>query len=177
MPYRSRSRVPQYPARLKRKTFWVASGDITGGTALAAGAAILDQSITWSDELGPATIVRTRGTLWVSVDQIAATEEPFGAIGFSVVKNAAAVAGVASVPTPITEESDDSFFLWQAFCASIRLSSAVGITFPSFERYDLDSKAQRKIQQGDTIVATLENANATAGLIYILKFRMLIKTN
>ncbi len=160
--------------QVRRKTFWIGSADSTDFFTLAAGAAVLDQSITWTDELGPSTIVRTRGELWVGTDQIAASESPFGALGMSVVRSAAAAAGVGSVPTPITEESDDSFFVWQAFASSLLFGDATGFR-PYFERYSFDSKAMRKVSQGDTIAITLENASVY-GLRYILKFRMLIKT-
>jgi len=94
----------------------------------------------------------------------------------SVVKNAAAVAGIASLPTPITDESDDSFFLWQPWLTDFLFLSAIGIDNNNFTRYDFDSKAKRKITQGDTIVVTMENASATFAAEFVIKFRMLIMT-
>ncbi len=158
----------------RRATEWIGSADSTAVSSLAAGAGVLNQSFAFSAE--PATVVRTRGSLWVASDQVAATEEPFGALGFIVVRDAAFSAGVASIPTPITEEGDDGWFLWQAFLASFQ---AGGGTYTGdvnqYVRYDFDSKAQRKVQDGDTVVVMLENASSTAGLSYFIKFRMLVK--
>ena len=159
----------------RRKTFWVASADISAQAVLAADTAILHQSVTWTDELGLATIVRTRGTLWVTTDQTGADEQPFGALGFSVVTTQASTAGVASVPTPTTDENDDSFFVWIPWLASNRFGSGVGFEQQAFMQYDFDSKAMRKVTEGQDIIITLENASALHGMDFVIKFRMLIK--
>ncbi len=168
-PFRSRM-----PDSMRRKTFWVGSADSTDTQSLAAGASVLDQSLQISIGL-PSTLVRTRGSIWVGSDQVASAEFPFGALGMAVVQTPAFNAGITALDTPITEEGSDNFFLHQFFGASIRLASAVGIQSPALERYDFDSKAQRKFTEDETIVVTLENASATDGLVYIVKFRMLFK--
>jgi len=172
-----RTRGGSFRQTLRRKTFWIASSDSTGVQTLAAASAVLDQVQDWSDLLGPSTIVRTRGSLWVASDIVNATEQPFGALGMAVVRTAASDAGVASVPTPITDEEDDSWFVWKPWLASSTVSGTPA-TFVAnrFERYDFDSKAMRKISDGDTIAVVLENAEAGDGAIYVIKFRMLIKT-
>ena len=160
----------------RRSTFWVASADITDVSSLAAGASVLDQLNTWSDNLGPSTIVRTRGTLWVGQDQTAISEFPFGALGFAVVSSASAVVGVTALPTPITDEESDMWFVHQFWASSLLFGSETGFTSPSMSRYDFDSKAMRKINGEQTIVAVVENASASDGMQFLLKFRMLIKT-
>ena len=171
----TRSRFPSVVRAPQRQTNWLASADITAPTNLAAGASILDQAFTQAQiqGIGPATIVRTRGLLLVGTDQEAATEFPFGGLGMMVVREQARAAGIASLPTPIAEEFDDGFFLHQFWGSPITLASAVGQL--TWQRWDFDSKAQRKITPDDAIVVTLENASALAGVNYILKFRMLLK--
>ena len=164
----------------KRATSWIASADSTGITNLAAGAAILDQSFTeavlQAGQALPSTIIRTRGTLWVQSDQIANIESPFGALGFSVNSEQARVAGVASLPTPINEEGSDLFFLHLFWQAAFTVVSAVGTGgSEQWSRYDFDSKAMRKIETGNSINVTLENASSSHGAAYILKYRMLLK--
>ena len=156
--------------RSQRKTQWIGSSDSTATQTLLAGASVLDQSFAIST---PRTVVRTRGALWVKSDQSAATEIPFGALGMSVVTQQAVAAGVASVPTPITDEGDDTFFLWQPFLAGMVFASAVGLNADMWFRYDFDSKAQRKVMDGTSIIVTLENASAADGLEYVIKFRQL----
>ncbi len=156
----------------RRKTEWLASADVTGQTALAASSVILDSSFAFTQ---PETIVRTRGSLWVSSDQATANEEPFGALGMMVVSDQAAAAGVAAVPTPIQEEDDDNWFVWVPFLASLRLATAVGFVANPFMEYKFDSKAMRKVAAGDTLIVVLENASSTDAMNYVVKFRTLTK--
>ena len=159
----------------RRASDWAASADDTGITALAASAAVLDQTLAASQLLGGAgTIVRTRGSIWVSTDQTANTEAPFGAIGFAVVTDQAAAIGVTAVPTPITDEVSDQFFVYESFLSGILVSSDISIMNPWME-YKFDSKAMRKVEASQTIIVTVENASSSAGLQYVVKFRMLIK--
>ena len=161
----------------RRSSDWAASADITGITALAASGVVLDQTLASTLLLGGAgTIVRTRGSVWVSTDQTANTEAPFGAIGFAVVTTQAAAIGVTAIPTPITDETSDQFFVYESFLSGIIVSSAVSIMNPWME-YKFDSKAMRKVEADQTIVVALENASSSAGLQYVVKFRMLIKQN
>ncbi len=165
----------------RRQTNWLASADVTVITGLAGNAAVIDQAFSAAQigVIGPLTITRTRGTLWVSSDQATADETPFGALGMMVVREQANAAGVASVPTPITEEFDDGFFVHQFWLAGLRFTqqdaTGVQIDDQRFTRYDFDSKAQRKVTSDDAIVVTLENASASHGVVYVLKFRMLVK--
>ncbi len=161
----------------RRETAWFASADINVDQPLAAANVVLDQSLTQAilDPIVPATIVRTRGELWCKSDQITATEETFGAMGMAVVSEPARVAGVAALPTPITEEFSDMFFVHQFFLAGMTFITAAGFSEGGWTRYSFDSKSMRKVESGEAIVVTLENASSVFGLVYVLKFRMLFK--
>ena len=169
---RRRGNFPVVRQGPRRLTEWLFSADSDATTLLGAGTAVLDQSVSGAtiDEIGPATIVRTRGELWVASDQASSSEEPFGAMGFAVVSEQARVAGVTAVPTPITEEGSEKWFIWQSWLAYF--ATGQGVTW---QRYSFDSKAMRKIADGDAIVVVLENASAVFGAEFILKFRMLVK--
>ena len=165
-----------------RPTIWLGSADQTGQTVLAAATSVLDQSFTDSQLAAVAqaggTIVRTRGTLWVKTDQLVQSEAALGALGMMVVKETARAAGVASIPTPVTESPNDAFFVHQWWQAGMFFNQvdATGVQIGLiWSRYDFDSKAQRKFTEGDAIVVTMENINATFGVVYQLMFRMLIK--
>ena len=159
----------------RRASNWLASFDITGSTTLAAASVRLDQSFTQAQiqALGPFTVVRTRGQIWTRSDQTAGSESAFGALGFMVVREQARAAGVGSVPTPLAEESDDGWFVHQFFPAGLQVADATGMV-PHYVTH-FDSRAQRKVSPDDAIVVVLENGDATSGLAYVLKFRMLIK--
>jgi len=176
MPNRVRIGVPQRVGRQRRKTTWIASADVASTTTLLAGAAVLDQALSGAQisALGPATVVRTRGIIDVGTDQAAGTEHPFGAFGVAVVSEQARAAGVASIPTPITDEGSDLWFVHQFFFAGFFFLSSVGAG-QDHVQYSFDSKGQRKLEGDDSqaIVFAVENAS-TVGLIYTLKFRMLL---
>ena len=157
--------------RDRRKTQWVASVDSTGQTAIPAASAILDSTLAFAE---PATIVRVRGSIWVSSDQSSANEEPFGALGFIIVSDAAAAVGVGSLPTPITDEADDGWFVYVPWLASWRLVDATGVQANPFMEYKFDSKAKRKVNEGDTLAVVIENASSADGVNYILKDRTLL---
>ncbi len=155
----------------RRKTDWLFSQDTTGVKGLLQGVAVLDQ---FFEPFESVTVVRTRGMLYVQSDQQAADEEAFGAMGMAVVSTQAKDVGVTAVPTPISDEGSDLFFVYEAFAFGYTFFSSVGATSKGTQ-FRFDSKAQRKVEPEQSIVVTVENADATFGLQYILKFRMLIK--
>ncbi len=156
---------------VRRSTQWIASSIETDFTALAANTQLLDQSFAF---LEPSTIIRTRGSIWVRSDQLSATESPFGALGMAVVSNEAAVAGPGSVPMPVADQDSSKFFLWQPWLADVFLADATSF-YKAFVEYKFDSKAMRKVNNGDTAVIVVENSSATDGVNFLMQFRMLIK--
>jgi len=167
--HRAGSRVP------RRATEWVASADSVATQLLAAASSVLDQTLSEASlaDIVPATVIRVRGELFVGMDQSAASEQAFGALGMAVVSEQARVAGVASVPTPITDEGSDLWFVHQFWAAPVFVGTDASLL--KWYRYSFDSKAMRKLEDGMSIVVVLENASATAGMQYLLKFRMLFK--
>ncbi len=123
-------------------TEWVGSADITAVLAVPGATTVFDQSITQaallSGGLTPSTIVRVRGELYTQSDQVAAAERPFGATGFAVVSEQAGVAGVASLPAPITDESSDLWFVWFPWQAAAIQTSSSLFDQPMY-RFEFDS--------------------------------------
>ena len=163
----------------RRLTEWVQSADVTGGTVLAAGQCFLAQSIPEANLLSqgllPSTIIRTRGVLWTSSDQDAANEEAFGAMSMAVTSEPARAAGVASLLCPILDEDADQFFVYQTW-AGMNGGPSTGALFsrPWYTQV-FDSKAQRKVVDGNAVVVVIENGSASAGAKFIIKLRMLFK--
>ena len=156
----------------RRKTIWVGRTKMTAVAALGANSVILD-SIADAGTLArrPFTIVRVRGlVLWMS-DQIAAQEEPTGAIGFAVTSDQAQAIGITALPLPASDVQSDKFFVWQALMHGQHANSG-NQRGSSFE---LDSKAMRKVGDGETISVMLENASALDGAEYLLAYRILLK--
>ncbi len=162
----------------RRATEWGASSTPTVTTNLAANTVLLHQSFTQAllAEVTPATIVRVRGELWVKSDQVAATRTPFGAVGFAVVSEQARAAGVASVPDPSTDALSDLWFLHQFWATDFTFITAAGFQGGStFTRYTFDSKAMRKIVDGNAIVIVIANSAAAGGIDFVMNFRVLFK--
>ena len=163
----------------RRKTEWVQSADVTSATVIGAGAATLLQSISEASLLAqglqPSTVIRTRGYLFIQSDQDAAAETSFGALSFAVCSEPARAAGVASLLTPLVDEDADQFFVyesWQAFSGG----PSTGALFSQpTSVVQIDSKAQRKVSQGDAIVVVMEIGHSAHGAQMVLKFRMLFK--
>ena len=156
-----------------RATVWIASTVETALTTLAATASVLDQTFTFAED---ATIIRTRGSLFVRSDQISATEAVAGALGMAVVTEQAAAIGVTAVPTPITDQESENWFLWQPWAYSFVVTTAVGTLGSSFAQFDFDSKAMRKVNKDDSVAVVLENSFTTFGVEFFLTFRMLLKS-
>ncbi len=164
--------VRTFRSRERKSTNWVASTDITGVSNLAAGATVLDQSFAPSSDV---TVLRTRGSLWIKTDQVAADEIPFGAMGFCVVSNPALATGVSALPTPQTDMQSDLWFVLETALQGFEFSTAASFNFNTMVRHDFDSKAMRKVNQDQSIAVVLENGSSTFGFSYLLQFRILLK--
>ena len=162
----------------KRLTTWLRDVDSATASILAAGSSVLFASLTTEElALRPFTVVRVRGLLTVNSDQVGASEFVHGAIGFAVVSRQAVVAGVASVPTPTLEAESGLWFVHQYWAHTTVFQSATGFSENSQTNFEIDSKAMRKVDQGQDIVVVIENGSGNAGVEFILNFRILIKTN
>ncbi len=150
--------------------FRLANTNFTGATALLASlnaAALL---------LRPFTIIRTRMVISVKSDQIATAEFFSGALGVQVVTESASTAGVASVPTPITE-ADADFLVYQGLMSDYEESGTPATAWDSIGQgnyWTVDSKAMRKVGSDDDVVVTLEQGTSV-GVNIAFEGRMLVK--
>ena len=99
------------------------------------------------------TVVRVRGVLSISSDQTAAVEAQQGALGMIRTTDRARAAGAGSIPGPITDGDDDGWFVWNPW--SQRLVSGAGA--PSSNVYQIDSKAQRIVREGQELAVMVES--------------------
>ena len=120
----------------------------------------------------PTTVLRTRGLITVTSDQIAASEDPFGAIGMGIVSAEALTAGAASIPAPYSNAAWDGWFLHRYFSAPLLFGDATGFGNVS-HTIEFDSKGMRKVGPEERVVVMVENASAGSALQFILAFRML----
>ena len=91
------------------------------------------------------TVLRVAGMLSVTSDQIAASEAQIGAFGMIVVNDLAVAAGAASIPGPITDRSDDGWFVYVPFVNQFTLASAASFDAVGSLNLEIASKAKRKV--------------------------------
>ena len=159
----------------RRGTIWGRSPAVTGFTALAAVASVLDSSAV--SAVDGETVVRIRGWIGVRSDQQAVNEDYFGAVGALVASDQAVAVGVGSLPTPYTDMDSDLWMMHQYFGGSLVFASGVGITQNAMQVFHFDSKAMRKMEPGQTLVFVVENGSSTAGAAFILRYGVLFKTS
>ncbi len=155
-----------------RQTQWgfLQDGNVTmtggGGTLIGSGnAELLDQV--------PFTIVRVHMDCWLRSDQAAAIENQSAMIGWAVVSDQAVAIGVTAIPTPLTDMGSDLWFLHKTMFAD---ESNLTDRTRSGQYFSVDSKAMRKVEEGQDIVIVSElGAASEGGVILTTAARFLIK--
>ncbi len=157
----------------RRETLW---GDVARtSTALAASAtaALINSASAGILALRPFTVVRTRGIWLCFSDQSAVTEEFAGNLGISVVIDQASAIGVTAVPTPATDAGSDKFFVFEQWLGRFSLIGSDVTTMDIPRPYD--SRAMRKVEDGEDIVFTIEAGIGGAGVTIAHVGRLLLK--
>ena len=147
---RPRRIVTRGPRRL---TQWIGP-PLQGGVAVASGGATIISSLVLEE---PVTLVRTRGSINITLASFASDQNINGAIGMGVVSAEALAAGVASVPEPYTDADWGGWFVWRSFGYSIEFGDATGIQAPTDRVIEIDSKAMRKVGPNDAFVLVAES--------------------
>ncbi len=141
----------------RRTTEWtVGTGDNTVLGPLSSGqAAFVGQGV--NPTIPGLTVVRIRGYFQVWLETLTvASSDMFGAFGIGIASLAAFTAGIASLPTPITEEDSENWLYHQYFGITSKLDTlSAGEELASY-RVEIDSKAMRKVSQDQVTYAALE---------------------
>ncbi len=115
------------------------------------------------------TIRRTRGAVSCASDQTSAIEDQIGALGMVVVTDIAITQGVASLPGPVTEQNDDDWFVWEPI-----IGLAASVPHPGEGgSFRFDSKAMRRLPDGNSVAVILENASGAHVMEVAWAFSML----
>jgi len=173
----------------RRKTSWEI-GPQTGvdgaSISLTSSASVLANGGAISS-LDGLTLVRLRGSLNIFLTIAGAAGDGFhGAFGVGVVNENAFTAGIASVLTPITDESWDGWIYHRYF--GIFAGGALAISTAADQQaqvnsnsaclhIEVDSKAMRKLDAKQTVYASLEIIELGAASVMEWSFnsRILVK--
>ncbi len=171
---RGRGRASAYGARsgTRRQTEWI-SGTINYTDFTAGQSTTLIQfSQAVLRDFVPCTIVRTLGLMSVAFDTEFITNQAYtGALGGCLIREEARAAGV--VPDPFEEAGSDFWFLHQFFAG--KLDDRTDVDLIVHQNYMVDSKAQRKIVDGDALVFQVQGGGETDGFDVALMLRILLK--
>jgi len=144
----------------------------------AAGGTILYTMTAAELARRPITVVRTHLQIFLESDQLVADEFQLIAVGAAVVSDQAVAAGVGSIPTPVTDDDSDLWFLHQYFMNTFTFITGAGFQSPGGSQMEIDSKAMRKIDDGQQMVFVAELASAvSSGSILTTAGRVLIKNH
>jgi len=165
----------------QRKTDWIGGVEVAfNESSLAAGASVIvssfDTRLAGAQPHAPFTITRTIGYLNVAASVANAEQFSHGAFGICVVNGEAFDAGIASIISPFSESFDDRWFVFMYWSLMYTFSTgAGGASQGVFQQQNFDSRAQRKVENGDVIVAVMENGASTDGVDFLENHRLLVK--
>jgi len=161
-------------AGIRRETLWLGGVTVRSTVATASTSLIHTSLNAAALALTPFTVVRVRGVLRLESDQLVATEFNEMAFGHAIVSEQAVAIGVTAVPTPVTDDNSDLWFVYEAMFNDIKVSSAIGILTQGVERI-VDSRAMRKVEEGEDLIGVVETGATSAGVVMTTYTRALIK--
>ncbi len=165
----------QRSGRMRRESIWLFQGPFRQGLA-AASTAVLGTSLNAAAlALRPFTVVRTHLHFQVKSDQTAASEFYQAALGMAVVSDQAVAIGITAVPTPFTDMGSDLWFLHQILQGDFTFLSGVGVMEIGGQLKDVDSRAMRKVEDGQDLVGIVETSSLSTGAVAGFAGRQLIK--
>ena len=165
----------------RRSTSWQVGVGGTGLTNISLSTSVFLGSAIQAVTDG-ATVIRIRGELLVWMSLATASNDGFsGAFGIGLATFAGVTAGIGSVPTPITEDSSDSW-LWHRFFSvksPVLFAQGAGQGGPDTPTsfwVEIDSKAMRKLPTELSIYAAIEVVETGTAQMHVqLDTRTLIK--
>ncbi len=143
----------------RRETLWFGGTAFTQTLVATTTSALVLSLNAAALALRPFTIVRTRGVLHVFSDQEASSELYGASFGIAVVSDQATAIGVTAVPTPTTDSPSDLWMVYEFLIGRFAVATGASIAHVGMERI-VDSKAMRKVEDGQDIVQVVEGPGA-----------------
>ena len=159
----------------RRETLWLFTSENVAALSLATSAVIANSLNAAALALRPFTVIRTRLHLNIQSDQTLGTEDQVGAVGCAVVSDQAVAIGVTAVPTPVTDLGSDLWLAHQYLTSSFLFKSGVGVEAQFTTNADLDSRAMRKVEEGQDLILVKERGTLGDGITLFSAGRTLIK--
>jgi len=150
--FRRGRRSSSVPAK-RQKSWELGPGQLGVQTAISTSSQSVFTAGSAATQDG-LTLLRLRGQLTLTMSVAASALVGFsGAFGIGIVTAQAFAVGISAIPTPIIEQDWDGWLYWSAF--ALFASSGVGNERLVLDE-PVDTKAMRKMREGDTIYAAIE---------------------
>ncbi len=159
---------------MRRETLWLDVQEVSSALPSANSATFLNSLGGGALALRPFTIVRSRFSWMLRSDQRAASEVFQSAFGICVVSDQASAIGVTAIPTPFTDLGSDLWLLHEIMAQQISVTTDVGVLLAGVGS-SIDSKAMRKVEDGQDIAVVVENSSVSAGTVSLTAGRILVK--
>ena len=160
----------------RRQTEWLSLAAPTSSVVLPAVNKI-QFAIQSAEEIAkaPFTIIRTIGYVFIEQQSIVDSVQS-GAFGMCIVTERAQAVGITALPDPVIESDADFWFVYEPWATGVRIETVAEQSMSS-SPYSMrwESRAQRKVEEGDRIVGVMANASVAQGVEFQIQFRMLIK--
>ncbi len=125
-------------------------------------------------DLVPFTIIRTVGVIVIAADLNFITNQLFvGAFGGCIANDQARAIGVTALPGPFSEAGDDVWFQHQFF--GMQIDDRADSDLVNSQTIVIDSKAQRKVEDGQAIQFLTEGGGEADGFDISTMLRILVK--
>ena len=108
-------------------------------------------------------------------DQTAALESSQVALGMAVVSDQSVAIGITAVSTPFTDLESDLWYFHQIQTLSFIFVSGVGFHLVGGLFNQFESKAMRKVEDGQDAIVVLENSSLAQGSSNLTAGRFLLK--
>ena len=150
----------------------------SGMTTVGVSTKVVVATFTLSNVGISETVRRVRGRVLATSDQVAVGEAQLGAFGLIVVNDVALALGATGIPGPVTEASDDGWFVWEPLivisqASDGQSSGGVGAYTSRMCNFEFDSKAMRKVEEGFGIAVMVENEHASAAMEFAVGISLL----
>ena len=175
MPFRRSVTTRGFRRAQRRESRWLEIPAVSTSLAAASTAVISHVFTTEELALRPFTIVRTRGVWHGRSDQAGANENWHIGLSAAIISEQAIAVGVTAVPTPFTDQGSDLFFLYELMVSRVQVITAAGFESATGIMLPFDTKAMRKVEDGQDIALCQETSSLSAGVVVTLTGRMLIK--
>ncbi len=84
--------------------------------------------------------------------------------------------GITAVPTPFTDSDSDLFYVHKFMTSHFQFISGIGVFTTNNSQVQIDSRAMRKVEEGQDVAAVLEVSSLSGGgSISFVAGRQLIK--